>query len=153
MPSKLSIITLAAAAVAITFACARPSDREHKSRLTQLLGICITTLHLAVRRLLRLRDLADRRCFLIGVATGGAFAVLCNLVPFFQTFGAYRTDGFEVIGFPLVFHTAGGFSYFTRFHWLAFFGDFLFAAIVALIGGYAAVGIQTLFSRKDGKPR
>src|SRR5437773_3779210 len=145
MSSELAIFTFAAGVVALVYATGRVSVRP--SRLSRLLA----AVRLGVSRLLSLREGRDRRCFLIGIAAGALFAVLCNLVPFFYTNGASGTDGVEVIGFPLVFRGAGGFVFTTHFYWLHFFADLLFAAIVCLVGGYAAIGIRTMFTSRGHK--
>jgi hypothetical protein len=93
-------------------------------------------------------DRADRTSFRYGVVTGLVFAMCCNLVPFFYTYGAYRTDGFEVIGFPLIFRSAGGFLFSTQFYPLAFLADLTFASVVSVVGGYAGFGIRSMFASR-----
>lgn len=71
------------------------------------------------------------RRFWPGFAVGLCIAAIANAVPYVRTHGAYVTDGWELIGFPFVFHIRGGFSDTHRFLWAAFAGD----AAVALIAG------------------
>src|SRR5437879_1518415 len=142
MPSELAIVAVALGAVALIYAAARPArDSTQASRL----AAAFVALRSGVPRLLALHERRDRKCFLIGVAAGALFAVLCSLVPFFYTYAAYGTDGVEVIGFPLAFRSAGGFVFSRHFYWLPFLADLLFAALVSLVGGYAGIGIRTMF--------
>jgi hypothetical protein len=151
MASKLTIFTFAAGVLALVYAIARPGRHSGQPpRLTALTALFATT-RSRVPRLLALHDKRDRKCFLVGVAAGALFAVFCNLVPFFYTYGAYGTDGVEVIGFPLAFRSAGGYLFSTHFYWLHFLADLLFAAIVCLVGGYAAIGIRTTFTSRGHK--
>ena len=141
MNSALTLITIFAA-VALSLASVRPkrgpSGRLGYNRL-------IAAINSTTPRLLALHGYEHRRWFLMGVAGGVVFAVFCNLVPFFRTIGAYGTDGFEIIGFPLVFRAAGGFAFSVHFYWLPFAVDLLFATVIALVAGYAAIGIRSLF--------
>jgi hypothetical protein len=156
MASELAIFTFAAGVLALVYAIARPGRHSGQPpRLTALFATTrsgVTALFATTRsgapRLLALHERRDRKCFLVGVAAGALFAVFCNLVPFFYTYGAYGTDGVEVIGFPLAFRGAGGYIFSTHFYWLHFLADLLFAAIVCLVGGYAAIGIRTMFTSR-----
>jgi hypothetical protein len=142
MASELAIMTFAAGVLAFVYAISRPrGDSAQPSRLAAL----FTTARSGVPRLLALRERRDRKCFLVGVAAGALFAVFCNLVPFFYTYGAYGTDSVEAIGFPLAFRSAGGFVFSTHFRWLCFLADLLFATFLSFVGGYAAIGVRTLF--------
>src|SRR5262245_16576542 len=139
MNSELTLIAIFAA-VAFALASVRPK-RGPNVRIHRLIAAIRST----TPRLLALHGHEHRRWFLMGVTGGVMFAVFCNLVPFFRTLGAYGTDGFEVIGFPLVFRAVGGFAFSVHFYWLAFAVDLLFATIIALVAGYAAIGIRSLF--------
>lgn len=50
------------------------------------------------------------KAFARGFATTTAVAVFLNLLPYLRTYGAFNSDGYEVIGFPLTFRWLGGFA-------------------------------------------
>jgi hypothetical protein len=78
-----------------------------------------------------------RRDFRIGLSVGCLFASGLNLLPYLRTRGAYKADGLEIIGFPFVFRSLGGFAYRFYFHWWALVADALLAAIFAFVLGVA----------------
>jgi hypothetical protein len=54
--------------------------------------------------------------FLAGFALGVACALAPNLFPNVSSFGGYRTDGYEVAGFPFTFWQIGGLSFTREFN-------------------------------------
>ena len=47
--------------------------------------------------------------FSFGASAGAIVAAAVNLVPCGLTYGAYATDGYEVVGYPFAFRRLGGF--------------------------------------------
>jgi len=88
--------------------------------------------------------------FWIGFSAGLVLAVILNLVPYLLTRGAYHGDGFEVIGFPFVFRSSGGFAYRLSFSWLALAADLFAAGIIALAAGYIGIKIRSRDSLPEG---
>ena len=78
----------------------------------------------------------------MGFIAGLALAIILNLVPYMRTRGAYQTDGLEVIGFPMVFRSLGGFTYALDFFWPALAVDILFATALAFTGGLVFCKLQ-----------
>src|SRR2546428_12858289 len=46
--------------------------------------------------------------FAVAAVSGLAIAVALNLFPYWQSYQANHTDGYEIIGFPFVFRRFGG---------------------------------------------
>jgi len=89
-----------------------------------------------------LKYLADRRetiGFWIAATTLGlVVAIVANVVPYYETRGAYGFDGVEIIGFPFVFRSAGGFNFKFEFSHLALSTDIAIALVFSLIVGVVA---------------
>jgi hypothetical protein len=81
------------------------------------------------------------RRFALGFGIVLICALSLNFLPYFLTRGAYKTDGYEVIGFPYIFHRLGGFAGIDEFRLGTLIVDICFAVVVALIAGrgYAKV--------------
>jgi hypothetical protein len=95
-----------------------------------------------------IRQSSERKKFWIGILFGGVLAIGLNLLPYLRTHGAYGTDGFEVIGFPFVFRSLGGFVGKLDFHWWALLVDVLLAALLAFTVGYLWSRIRMDSARK-----
>jgi hypothetical protein len=90
----------------------------------------------AVRRhRIRVQALTTHRDFWGAVSVGYSLAIGLNVLPYLRTRGAYQMDGFEVIGFPFVFSSEGGFAYRLSFHWWALLADILLATLFAFALG------------------
>jgi hypothetical protein len=70
-------------------------------------------------------------CYWIGFAVGLGLAVAANLLPYMLTRHAYKTDGYERVGFPFTFRLQGGFSYRFFFSYSALLAD-IAIGVVAL---------------------
>jgi hypothetical protein len=90
-----------------------------------------------------MQSLTVQRHFWIGAAAGCLLAIGLNLLPYLRTRGAYQTDGLEVIGFPVVFRSLGGFAYRLYFSWWALLADILFAIFLAFALGLMWSKIRT----------
>ena len=77
-----------------------------------------------------------RRQFWSGFIATGLLAIALNFLPYILTRGAYQTDGLEMMGFPFVFRSLGGFAYMLYFSWSALAADLGFAIIIAVLAGY-----------------
>ena len=88
-----------------------------------------------IPRLLAGRNRIDRRWFFFGAAAAVAFDVFCCFAPF-------RGIGGDVdyLGFPFAFRIAGGYVYTVYWSWPAFAADLTVAVLIALVGGYGAIG-------------
>lgn len=75
--------------------------------------------------------------FTVGFSIAALVAAFLNLLPYLRTRGAYHGDGFEVVGFPFVFRSEGGFFWTYEFSYLALVADIALALAVALGVGYA----------------
>jgi hypothetical protein len=80
--------------------------------------------------------------FTVGFATAVLVAVVLNLLPYLRTRGAIHGDGFEVIGFPFIFRSEGGFAWTYEFSYLALLADITLALVVALGVGYACSRVR-----------
>jgi len=67
-----------------------------------------------------------------GTFCGLCFGVLLNVIPFAQSYRAYNGDGYEVVGFPLIFRRSGGFNYTNTFNDGFFIVDCLFTFILVI---------------------
>jgi hypothetical protein len=76
-----------------------------------------------------LRDFRFWRRFAITVAMMAAI----NVIPLFVTWGAYATDGYEQIGWPLVFYESGGVGGVEAFYPLHMLGDLAVALGVSYV--------------------
>src|SRR5262245_20773104 len=86
-------------------------------------------------------DLRFWLCF--AVALG--LMVVANIMPLYVTWGAYRTDGYEVIGWPFAFRKYGGFEGGSYLFPDCLLGDALIAVAAAYV---IALALRTgLFSR------
>jgi hypothetical protein len=72
-----------------------------------------------------MRTRTEHRDFWIGTSVGCLLAVGLNLLPYLRTRGAYQADGFELIGFPFVFRSFGGFTYRLYVSWGGARGHFV----------------------------
>jgi hypothetical protein len=82
-----------------------------------------------------MQTLTEDRHFWIGTSMGCVLAVGLNLLPYLRTRGAYQADGLELIGFPFVFRSFGGFAYRLDLYWWALLADILLAALFAFALG------------------
>ncbi len=89
-----------------------------------------------------------RFCF--GFSSAVVVAVAANLIPYWRTYGAYGTDGQEVIGFPLTFRRFGGFVPVYEFHVGALLIDVALAALFALAIGWSVIKLPMPFTRQSG---
>jgi hypothetical protein len=80
--------------------------------------------------------------FTVGFSVAALVAAFLNLLPYLRTRGAYHGDGFEVVGFPFVFRSEGGFAWTYEFSYLALIADLGLALVVALGVGYACSRIS-----------
>ena len=85
----------------------------------------------------------EHRHFWIGTSVGCLLAVGLNLLPYLRTRGAYQADGFELIGFPFVFRSFGGFTYRLYISWWALLADILLAALFAFALGLVWSRLRT----------
>jgi len=100
-----------------------------------------------------LKYLAERReaiGFWVGAALGFAAAIVANVVPYIQTYGAYGFDGVEIIGFPFVFRSFGGFSAAYKFSHLALSADIAFVLTVSVSVGFLTKRSISFLSRRRG---
>jgi hypothetical protein len=63
----------------------------------------------------------------------GAMGVV-NLLPLLASWKAYRTDGMEIVGWPLTFRERGGFSYIEEFYLFNLLIDVAIAVAVSVVG-------------------
>ena len=84
--------------------------------------------------------------FVIGFSAAALFAAFLNLLPYLRTRGAFHGDGFEVIGFPFIFRSEGGFSYIYEFSYLALLAYITLALVARIVVGYAYSRVRS----KDG---
>jgi hypothetical protein len=89
-------------------------------------------------RLLAIRVQQDRRWFLIGAAAGVTFDVFCTLA------SHGRLGDLESIGFPFPFRTVGGYVYTVYYSSWALLADIVVLGLLALVGGYAAIGVRRI---------
>lgn len=76
--------------------------------------------------------------FLLGCIAGFGLAVALNLVPYMWTTSRPVADDYEVAGFPLTFHRAGGVAYTEQLFLGALLLDLVFALLLTLLVGLAA---------------
>ena len=76
------------------------------------------------------------RCFIGGFSLTVFFGVLLNFATYLGTRGAYNGDMFEVIGFPIVFRSLGGFAGRYRFSLAALAADVLIILVAAAVVGF-----------------
>lgn len=94
---------------------------------------------------------SPRTRFAFGFVTGAVIAVVLNLFPYWQTYGDYGGDGYEVIGFPLLFRRFGGFSPIYEFHVDLLLLDIAVGVLIALVVGVTAMKVLPLFARRSGR--
>jgi len=82
------------------------------------------------------------RRFLIGCIVGLAVAAALNLAPYVWTRYNSVVDDFEVMGFPMLFFRQGGFAGIKQFVIVALLIDLVFALLLALLAGWAAVRLS-----------
>ena len=87
--------------------------------------------------------------FVLGASAGALVAIVANLLPYWQSYGAYGTDGYEVIGFPFTFRRMGGFVGIYDFHTGLLLADLLIALAFAALVGWATVAISRSASRSE----
>jgi hypothetical protein len=80
--------------------------------------------------------------FAVGFTSAALVAAFLNLLPYLRTRGAIHGDGFEVIGFPFIFRSEGGFVWTYEFSYLALLADITLALVVALGVGYACSRVR-----------
>lgn len=93
------------------------------------------------RRTSILEYLTDHRrafAFWAAAALGLAIAIGANVLTYIQTRGAAAFDGVEIIGFPFVFRSFGGFAQFFEFSHVALSIDIAIAITFSLGAGVAA---------------
>jgi hypothetical protein len=86
--------------------------------------------------------------FNIGFAVGAVLAVSLNLMPYLRTLGAYKGDGFEIIGAPFVFRRLGGIAGIYEFSAIALVADIVVALVIALLVAYTCLRVP----RGDSSP-
>jgi hypothetical protein len=59
-----------------------------------------------------------------------------NLLPYWQTRGRARFDGYEVVGFPFTFRRRGGFVNLDEFYIAALAADIVIGLAVAVLVGW-----------------
>lgn len=74
--------------------------------------------------------------FAVGFTTAAGVAAFLNLLPYLRTRGDMQGDGFEVVGFPFIFRSEGGFVWTYEFSYLALFADIALALGVSIGLGY-----------------
>jgi hypothetical protein len=79
--------------------------------------------------------------FVLGACAGAIVAIVANLIPYWQSYGAYGTDGYEVIGFPFTFRRMGGFAGIYEFRTSLLIADISMALAFALLVGWASVAV------------
>src|SRR5438132_3466550 len=89
--------------------------------------------------------------FAMGFIAGVAMALTLNLLPFWQSYGAYGTDGYEVIGFPLIFRRFGGFSPIYEFRVDLLLIDIALGVVIALVVGLASMTLLHFVGRRSGR--
>jgi hypothetical protein len=77
-----------------------------------------------------------RRCFIGGFFLTVFFGILLNFATYLATRGAYGGDMFEVIGFPIVFRSLGGFAGRYNFSVAALTADLLIILVAATVVGF-----------------
>ena len=90
----------------------------------------------------RFAMMSRARRFALGFTAAALVAVFLNLLPYLRTRGAMQGDGFEVIGFPFIFRSEGGFAWAYEFSYLALIGDIALALVVAATAGYACSQVR-----------
>ena len=75
---------------------------------------------------------------LIGITVGWCCAVVLNVFPYLLSRGAYRTDGYEIAGFPLTFYRFGGIAGARYVYPSAIIVDIATSLAIALAGGYVS---------------
>ncbi|WP_442505697.1 hypothetical protein SH528x_004497 [Novipirellula sp. SH528] len=83
-----------------------------------------------------LEDNRKRRAFFSSVTCLFSLMVALNFSRLIVTWHAFRTDGFEQIGFPFAFFERGGFSFHYVWHLQWLFVDAVIAFTVAVGCGY-----------------
>ena len=137
MPSQLSILCFAAAGVVTVICAAHPRREEIRRALLKATASLLLRLMTSLEQLFRLARAREKTAFFVGSAIGFAVTTLCILIL------SRRVPGdFEVLGFPFVFRTAGGYIYLVYWDWLALFGDLLFAAALAVVAGFVGVALR-----------
>ena len=81
--------------------------------------------------------------FAVGFTAAILVAAFLSLLPYLRTHGAIHGDGFEVIGFPFVFRSEGGFVWTYEFSYLALLADIVLALVIALGVGYACSRVSS----------
>jgi hypothetical protein len=114
-----------------------------------------------IQRAAIVKYLANRRqtiAFWVVAALGLFVALEANLAPYYMTRGAYGFDGLEIIGFPFVFRSVGGFSFAFEFSHLALSADIAIAVIFSFAVGAMArrlvgrIGRRSRFAWCAGPP-
>lgn len=82
------------------------------------------------------------KTFITGFLITGAAIVLMNLLPYLQSRGAHNSDNYEISGFPLIFHRAGGFAFINELYPAALLADTALGFALALAIGYACTRIS-----------
>ena len=77
--------------------------------------------------------------FAVAAVSGLAIAVALNLFPYWQSYQANHTDGYEIIGFPFVFRRFGGYVPTYEFR-----ADLLLLNIVIALAFAGAAGWATV---------
>jgi hypothetical protein len=85
----------------------------------------------------KVRALLRSRHYWLGFSFVLPITICLNAIPYGFSYGSYRTDGFEVAGWPLYFWECGGFAPSMHFDYL-----FLLIDMLVAIGLAMAVGIS-----------
>ena len=80
--------------------------------------------------------------FILGACAGALVAIVANLLPYWQSYRAYGTDGYEVIGFPFTFRRMGGIAGIYEFRASLLIVDMLIAFAFAAVVGWATVAVS-----------
>ena len=88
-----------------------------------------------------------RMHFAVGFASGTVLALALNLFPYWHSYGAYGTDGYEVIGFPLIFRRFGGFRPIYEFRFDVLLIDIAVGVVIALAAGLGVMKVLSLLGR------
>ena len=94
---------------------------------------------------------SPRTRFAVGFITGSAIALSLNLLPYWQSYGPYGFDGYEVIGFPLIFRRFGGFSPTYEFRFDLLSVDIAVGVVIAVVVGLVSMKLLHRFGRRSGR--
>src|SRR5687768_6038917 len=85
--------------------------------------------------------------FVLGACAGLLVAIAANLLPYWLSYGADATDGYEVIGFPFTFRRIGGYAGVRELHVSVLIADVVIAIGFAACAGWATVNVLQSYRR------